>query len=193
MLLAASVAMGALSAASNYSSQKAAARAAEKYNAQVVESLVQNYHKLADAEVDILDQSYADSLDAQVQYLQAEASVKNQAAATGTAGGSIDMILGDVKQDFEGNMQNIKRNRKYALSEVASQADAMQSQAHASMESVKKPSYGEAIGAGIQTGISTYMLGSSLGSSLAKTVKVGANGIPIDSLGNNLKLGLSRF
>lgn len=159
--------IGAAAAMGDYKRQKAAAKATKAYNARVVEGMVDNYHQLAGAEVDTLDASYDNSLSAQIQYLQAKSKAQNAAAASGVAGGSVDMLLGELSRQKDASMGAIIQNREAAFADINSQAKAIRSGANSNLRAIKKPSAGAAIMKGIQTGLSVYSMGSSAMASVA--------------------------
>lgn len=165
---AAALAVGGYSAYSNYQMQEDQAKATEDYNRQVLSNMVDNYHLLASTEVDTLESSYSDSLDAQVRYLDAKAKAQNNAAAIGAAGGSVDMIMGEIERQGDVNMAEIISNRERAFSQINHQAESIRRGSHNQMKSIKKPSVKAALIKGATDGIKTYFIADSLSEGFAE-------------------------
>lgn len=173
-LAAAAVVVGGVTAYQNYQNQKAVAKAGKQHNADVIRAMTDNYHQLAGAEVDTLDASYDQSLEGQAQYLQAKASAQNAAAASGVAGGSIEMLLGDLARQKDANLAMVIQNREAAFADINAQAKSIQGGANANLTAIKKPSASEAMWSGVQAGLQTYAAGASLGSAIGGASAAGA-------------------
>lgn len=166
--------VGVAAAVGNYQTQSAMANASKEHNEQVIQNMVDNYHQLAGAEVDTLDASYDASLQAQTDYLQAKAQAQNVAAATGTAGGSVDMLLGELSRQKAEGMAEIIQNRETAFADIQAQAKSIENGANANLQAIKKPSVTQAVIAGVQTGASVYALASGVGAAAGGAGAAGA-------------------
>lgn len=139
---------------------EAEAETQDNYNEALQEEAIRQYGELHEAEADAIHQSYAESLQAQRQYLTAKSQVNLAAAATGTYGQSVGLAIGDLNKGLTYTLADINYSRESVLDQSENQAEGIQANAEAGMvSSLTAPSYVSAF----STGLSTYGTVSDVG------------------------------
>lgn len=128
----------------------------ERYNAEAQEALqaqnnreidkaaLENYSELSRAETGINMQAGESSLEQQKAFFKARGQQLVSSGASGTAGGSVDMVLRDLNTTKGKNLSTISYNRRQQLDEVVSQAESIRQGAKAAKSNriFNKPSMG---------------------------------------------------
>ncbi len=155
---------GILGSAISYSQQKSAYDAQvayqEEYNQKITEATIDNYKELSKTEQAILYNAGQDSLENQINYLQAKGTMDALTAATGVQGRSSDMIFNDLVLKRDQEATNIRMYRDESLDNVNAQAEQLQENAEASYDTtpIQKPSVWDSLSYGVNMGISTGQL-----------------------------------
>lgn len=154
----------AATAASFYSASqqsKAQVEQAEAQNKLVAQQAVQSYDDLTPAEIDTQRNAADAELQQQAQALEAKGRVNVYAAASGTAGNSIDSMLYNIDAIKARNTSEILRQREAGLYSVKQQAEQLRQGAISNMNTnaIEKPSWLEAglkVGSTLVSGLSNY-------------------------------------
>lgn len=161
----ASTAVGVASTAASFYSQSqqatAQAKSASERNKLLSEQAVQSYDDLTPAEIDAQRNAADAELQQQAEALEAKGRVNVFAAASGTAGNSVDSMLFDVDAIKARNTNEILRQREAGLFSIKQQAEQNRQGAIGNMsrQAIDRPSWIEAgIKMGTQTvsGLSDY-------------------------------------
>ena len=176
MAIGTAVAVGLYSAYSSYSGQQANLEASKQHNKYVVENMVDQYKQISKTEADTLEASMKSGLENQKQYLKAKSQMELQAGASGMAGGSVDMLLGDLSRDFGQNQGQIIENRRKQFDDFNAQATAVRKGSHAQMKSLVKPSATQSIMTGVKDGLMTYFTMGSMSAAMKGAQAAGAAG-----------------
>jgi hypothetical protein len=134
----------------------------EEYNDYLNEQAIKSYAELDKQEVDVIQESYKESLESQKQYLKARSSVDLQAAATGTYGQSIDLALEDLNTGLGQRMGDITATRESRLDNIDIEAKNAQESVKANADyTLSKPSWFSGVSNGVSAFASTYNTASS--------------------------------
>lgn len=164
-LTAVSTAVSVAGTAMSYYSQsqqaKAQAQAASQQNEQLAQQAVQSYDDLTPAEIDAQRNAADMELQQQAEALQAKGRVNVYAAASGTAGQSVDSMLFNIDAIKARNTNEILKQREAGLFSIKQQAEQSRQGAISSMskQSIQQPSWLEAglkIGTQTVSGLSSY-------------------------------------
>lgn len=164
-LTAVSTAVSVAGTAMSYYSQsqqaKAQAQAASQQNEQLAQQAVQSYDDLTPAEIDAQRNAADMELQQQAEALQAKGRVNVYAAASGTAGQSVDSMLFNIDAIKARNTNEILKQREAGLFSIKQQAEQSRQGAISSMskQSIQQPSWLEAglkIGTQAVSGLSSY-------------------------------------
>lgn len=158
---AVSVAGTAMSYYSQSQQAKAQAQAASQQNEQLAQQAVQSYDDLTPAEIDAQRNAADMELQQQAEALQAKGRVNVYAAASGTAGQSVDSMLFNIDAIKARNTNEILKQREAGLFSIKQQAEQSRQGAISSMskQSIQQPSWLEAglkIGTQAVSGLSSY-------------------------------------
>lgn len=158
---AVSVAGTAMSYYSQSQQAKAQAQAASEQNKQLAQQAVYSYDDLTPAEIDAQRNAADQELQQQSEALEAKGRVNVFAAASGTAGQSVDSMLFNIDAIKARNTNEILRQREAGLFSIKQQAEQSRQGAISSMsrQAIDKPSWIEAglkIGTQAVSGISDY-------------------------------------
>lgn len=158
---AVSVAGTAMSYYSQSQQAKAQAQAASEQNKQLAQQAVDSYDDLTPAEIDAQRNAADQELQQQSEALEAKGRVNVFAAASGTAGQSVDSMLFNIDAIKARNTNEILRQREAGLFSIKQQAEQSRQGAISSMsrQAIDKPSWIEAglkIGTQAVSGISDY-------------------------------------
>lgn len=158
---AVSVAGTAMSYYSQSQQAKAQAQAASQQNEQLAQQAVQSYDDLTPAEIDAQRNAADMELQQQAEALQAKGRVNVYAAASGTAGQSVDSMLFNIDAIKARNTNEILKQREAGLFSIKQQAEQSRQGAISSMskQSIQQPSWLEAglkIGTQTVSGLSSY-------------------------------------
>jgi len=142
----------AVSAATTYTSVQQQKEQQKAYNKSLEKEAIRQYQELDKVEADAIQESHAESLQAQKDYLEARSSIELQAAATGTYGNSIDLAIQDLKTGFGGRMAEITYNREAKLDQVDRQAQSSRTQSGLGADrSIQAPAFYSAFASGLGT------------------------------------------
>lgn len=164
-ITAVSTAVSMAGTAMSYYSQsqqaKAQAKAASQQNEQLAQQAVQSYDDLTPAEIDAQRNAADMELQQQAEALQAKGRVNVYAAASGTAGQSVDSMLFNIDAIKARNTNEILKQREAGLFSIKQQAEQSRQGAISSMskQSIQQPSWLEAglkIGTQAVSGLSSY-------------------------------------
>lgn len=116
----------------------------DQNNKEIDKAALENYSELSATEVSINRAAGESSLDQQKAFFKARGQQLVSSGASGTAGGSVDMVMKDLVATKGKNLSNIAFNRRQQLDEVVSQAKAIQQGAKAAKSNriFNKPSMG---------------------------------------------------
>ncbi|AWD90665.1 hypothetical protein [Pseudomonas phage Nerthus] len=148
-MMYAAVAASAASAYMSYDSSKKNAEAQteqqEIHNRETAKAIDANYGELSKVEQDALLNEADDNIDLQKQFMQARGRVNTMAAASGTAGQSIDAQMLGLSRDRQTNLDSIQATRQSKLDNVTNQARQIKSQGTASMDysPISRPSWAQ--------------------------------------------------
>ena len=152
------------SSAVTYKTSKDQEEAQEQYNEYLEKQAISQYAELDKQEVDVIETSYKESMQAQREYMKARSSVELQAASSGTYGNSIDLALTDLGTGLGQRMADITSSRERQLDNIDTQAKNIQSQAKGSSDrSVNQPAWYSSINTGLSTFQQTYGVASKVG------------------------------
>jgi len=146
----ASTAVAVASTAASFYSQSqqasAQAKAASDKNKLLAEQAVQSYDDLTPAEIDAQRNAADAQLQQQAEAMEAKGRVNVFAAASGTAGNSVDSMLFDIEAIKARNTSEILRQREAGLFSIKQQAEQNRQGAINSMDrqAIDKPSWFEA-------------------------------------------------
>nr|DAD80239.1 MAG TPA: putative internal virion protein B [Caudovirales sp. ctTqA28] len=164
-ITAVSTAVSVASTAMSYYSQsqqaKAQADAQSEQNKQLAQQAVDSYDDLTPAEIDAQRNAADAEIQQQSEAMQAKGRVNVFAAASGTAGQSVDSMLFNIDAIKARNTNEILRQREAGLISIKNQAEQARQGAIGSMsrQSIDKPSWIEAgikIGTQAVSGLSNY-------------------------------------
>lgn len=164
-IAAVSTAVSVAATASQFYSQsqqaKAQAEAASQQNEQLAKQAVESYDDLTPAEIDAQRNAADMELQQQAEALQAKGRVNVFAAASGTAGQSVDSMLFNIEAIKARNTNEILKQREAGLFSIKQQAEQSRQGAISNMsrEAIQRPSWIEAglkIGTQAVSGLSSY-------------------------------------
>lgn len=140
---------------------KAQEQAANKQNEQLAQQAIESYDDLTPAEIDAQRNAADMELQQKAEALQAKGRVNVFAAASGTAGQSVDSMLFNIDAIKARNTNEILRQREAGLFSIKQQAEQTRQGAISNMsrESIQRPSWIEAglkIGAQTVSGLASY-------------------------------------
>lgn len=154
-IAAVSTAVSVAATASQFYSQsqqaKAQAEAVSQQNEQLAKQAVESYDDLTPAEIDAQRNAADMELQQQAEALQAKGRVNVFAAASGTAGQSVDSMLFNIDAIKARNTNEILKQREAGLFSIKQQAEQSRQGAISNMsrEAIQRPSW---IEAGLKTG-----------------------------------------
>lgn len=169
-----SLVTGVMSAMSEKSQAEAAAEAQrqrqEQYNQQVRDEAIRQYQQLDQAEADINTDAHAESLQTQKDFMKARSTVELQAAASGTYGQSVDLIIEDLQTGKAQRMADTVLRRDRLLDDVNTKAGDIQADAQSRLDNtpIAQPSTFSSVLTGVQTAASVYSFGSDLSDKFSK-------------------------
>lgn len=164
-IAAVSTAVSVAATASQFYSQsqqaKAQAEAVSQQNEQLAKQAVESYDDLTPAEIDAQRNAADMELQQQAEALQAKGRVNVFAAASGTAGQSVDSMLFNIDAIKARNTNEILKQREAGLFSIKQQAEQSRQGAISNMsrEAIQRPSWIEAglkIGTQAVSGLSSY-------------------------------------
>lgn len=164
-IAAVSTAVSVAATASQFYSQsqqaKAQAEAVSQQNEQLAKQAVESYDDLTPAEIDAQRNAADMELQQQAEALQAKGRVNVFAAASGTAGQSIDSMLFNIDAIKARNTNEILKQREAGLFSIKQQAEQSRQGAISNMsrEAIQRPSWIEAglkLGTQAVSGLSSY-------------------------------------
>lgn len=154
----------------------------EQYNKQVHDEAIRQYQQLDAAEADINTDAHAESLQTQKDYLKARSTVELQAAASGTYGQSVDLIIEDLQTGKAQRMADTVLRRDRLLDDVNTTAKDISANAARQFDNtpIAEPSTFNSVMTGVQTAESVYSFADDLNSSLtaSATADVGGKTAP---------------
>ncbi|WPJ52845.1 hypothetical protein RCIP0053_00049 [Klebsiella phage RCIP0053] len=149
-IAAVSTAVSVAATASQFYSQsqqaKAQAEAVSQQNEQLAKQAVESYDDLTPAEIDAQRNAADMELQQQAEALQAKGRVNVFAAASGTAGQSVDSMLFNIDAIKARNTNEILKQREAGLFSIKQQAEQSRQGAISNMsrEAIQRPSWIEA-------------------------------------------------
>lgn len=149
-IAAVSTAVSVAATASQFYSQsqqaKAQAEAVSQQNEQLAKQAVEYYDDLTPAEIDAQRNAADMELQQQAEALQAKGRVNVFAAASGTAGQSVDSMLFNIDAIKARNTNEILKQREAGLFSIKQQAEQSRQGAISNMsrEAIQRPSWIEA-------------------------------------------------
>ncbi|WPJ55313.1 hypothetical protein RCIP0089_00050 [Klebsiella phage RCIP0089] len=164
-IAAVSTAVSVAATASQFYSQsqqaKAQAEAVSQQNEQLAKQAVESYDDLKPAEIDAQRNAADRALQQQAEALQAKGRVNVFAAASGTAGQSVDSMLFNIDAIKARNTNEILKQREAGLFSIKQQAEQSRQGVISNMsrEAIQRPSWIEAglkIGTQAVSGLSSY-------------------------------------
>ena len=164
-IAAVSTAVSVAATASQFYSQsqqaKAQAEAVSQQNEQLAKQAVESYDDLTPAEIDAQRNAADMELQQQAEALQAKGRVNVFAAASGTAGQSVDSMLFNIDAIKARNTNEILKQREAGLFSIKQQAEQSRQGAirNMSREAIQRPSWIEAgikMGTQAVSGLSSY-------------------------------------
>lgn len=164
-IAAVSTAVSVAATASQFYSQsqqaKAQAEAVSQQNEQLAKQAVESYDDLTPAEIDAQRNAADMELQQQAESLQAKGRVNVFAAASGTAGQSVDSMLFNIDAIKARNTNEILKQREAGLFSIKQQAEQSRQGAISNMsrEAIQRPSWIEAglkMGTQAVSGLSSY-------------------------------------
>lgn len=164
-IAAVSTAVSVAATASQFYSQsqqaKAQAEAVSQQNEQLAKQAVESYDDLTPAEIDAQRNAADMELQQQAEALQAKGRVNVFAAASGTAGQSVDSMLFNIDAIRARNTNEILKQREAGLFSIKQQAEQSRQGAISNMsrEAIQRPSWIEAglkMGTQAVSGLSSY-------------------------------------
>lgn len=164
-IAAVSTAVSVAATASQFYSQsqqaKAQAEAVSQQNEQLAKQAVESYDDLTPAEIDAQRNAADMELQQQAEALQAKGRVNVFAAASGTAGQSVDSMLFNIDAIKARNTNEILKQREAGLFSIKQQAEQSRQGAISNMsrEAIQRPSWietGLKIGTQAVSGLSSY-------------------------------------
>lgn len=164
-IAAVSTAVSVAATASQFYSQsqqaKAQAEAVSQQNEQLAKQAVESYDDLTPAEIDAQRNAVDMELQQQAEALQAKGRVNVFAAASGTAGQSVDSMLFNIDAIKARNTNEILKQREAGLFSIKQQAEQSRQGAISNMsrEAIQRPSWIEAglkMGTQAVSGLSSY-------------------------------------
>lgn len=113
-------------------------------NDEIDKAALENYSELSRSETEINRAAGESSLEQQKAFFKARGQQLVSSGASGTAGGSVDMVLKDLTSTRGKNLSTISFNRRQQLDEVVSQAESIRQGAKAAKSNriFNKPSMG---------------------------------------------------
>lgn len=164
-IAAVSTAVSVAATASQFYSQsqqaKAQAEAVSQQNEQLAKQAVESYDDMTPAEIDAQRNAADMELQQQAEALQAKGRVNVFAAASGTAGQSVDSMLFNIDAIKARNTNEILKQREAGLFSIKQQAEQSRQGVISNMsrEAIQRPSWIEAglkIGTQAVSGLSSY-------------------------------------
>jgi hypothetical protein len=164
-IAAVSTAVSVAATASQFYSQsqqaKAQAEAVSQQNEQLAKQAVESYDDMTPAEIDAQRNAADMELQQQAEALQAKGRVNVFAAASGTAGQSVDSMLFNIDAIKARNTNEILKQREAGLFSIKQQAEQSRQGAISNMsrEAIQRPSWIEAglkMGTQAVSGLSIY-------------------------------------
>lgn len=164
-IAAVSTAVSVAATASQFYSQsqqaKAQAEAVSQQNEQLAKQAVESYDDMTPAEIDAQRNAADMELQQQAEALQAKGRVNVFAAASGTAGQSVDSMLFNIDAIKARNTNEILKQREAGLFSIKQQAEQSRQGAISNMsrEAIQRPSWIEAglkMGTQAVSGLSSY-------------------------------------
>lgn len=164
-IAAVSTAVSVAATASQFYSQsqqaKAQAEAVSQQNEQLAKQAVESYDDLTPTEIDAQRNAADMELQQQAEALQAKGRVNVFAAASGTAGQSVDSMLFNIDAIKARNTNEILKQREAGLFSIKQQAEQSRQGAISNMsrEAIQRPSWIEAglkMGTQAVSGLSSY-------------------------------------
>lgn len=164
-IAAVSTAVSVAATASQFYSQsqqaKAQAEAVSQQNEQLAKQAVESYDDLTPADIDAQRNAADMELQQQAEALQAKGRVNVFAAASGTAGQSVDSMLFNIDAIKARNTNEILKQREAGLFSIKQQAEQSRQGAISNMsrEAIQRPSWIEAglkMGTQAVSGLSSY-------------------------------------
>nr|DAN13124.1 MAG TPA: putative internal virion protein B [Caudoviricetes sp.] len=149
-IAAVSTAVSVAATASQFYSQsqqaKAQAEAVSQQNEQLAKQAVESYDDMTPAEIDAQRNAADMELQQQAEALQAKGRVNVFAAASGTAGQSVDSMLFNIDAIKARNTNEILKQREAGLFSIKQQAEQSRQGAISNMsrEAIQRPSWIEA-------------------------------------------------
>lgn len=164
-IAAVSTSVSVAATASQFYSQsqqaKAQAEAVSQQNEQLAKQAVESYDDMTPAEIDAQRNAADMELQQQAEALQAKGRVNVFAAASGTAGQSVDSMLFNIDAIKARNTNEILKQREAGLFSIKQQAEQSRQGVISNMsrEAIQRPSWIEAglkIGTQAVSGLSSY-------------------------------------
>lgn len=154
-------------------------------NERAMDSMRSQYSQLSGAEADARERSVTDAMDNQVEAARRKSRINLMAAASGTAGLSMDSMMQDIRQQQGRNLSTIVTNQDIELQGFRNQAEQIRTGTAGRIDNrkIQRPSWLEV---GLQTASSAaqgYMTGQDLSASL------GNGGNPQATLGRQGGVG----
>ena len=158
---AASVAATSYSVYAQRQSAQAESDAQSAQNKETAKQAAASYDDLSPAEIDAINQANQADLAQQADAIQAKGRVNLFAAASGTAGGSVDSMLFDIDAVEGRNINQILAQRESGLLSIKNQAESVRQQAISgqSRTAIDSPSWlegGLKIGTAAVNGLQSY-------------------------------------
>ena len=158
------------SAAISYKTSQDQVEAQEDYNKSLRDDAIRQYAELDKKEVEAIESSYKESLEAQRNYLQARSSIELQAAATGTYGNSVDSVIRDLNAGLGQRISDITTRRNRYLDNIDTQAINLKESTGRGMDyTIQQPSYLTAMSTGLNTFGRTYSIASAVGNAFTSS------------------------
>lgn len=148
--------------AAEASAQKDAQKA---YNKALLQSTIDGYKDLDKQESEIIYDAHIKSIGAQKELLRARSSVEANAAATGTAGNSVNVAINDLGRGYGERIADVTHEMNSRFDSVNQEALNLKKSYEAQQDTkrIKGPSIFSALASGAQAGISTYNFANTVG------------------------------
>lgn len=136
--------------------RKQAERQAEyqkQQNQRAIESMQDQYSQLSGAEADARERAVQEGMNNKIEAAKRKSQINLMAAASGTAGLSVDSMMRDISQQRGRNMDTILRNQDIELQGFRNQAEQIRTGTAGRIDNrkIQKPSWAEiGINAGAQ-------------------------------------------
>lgn len=142
----------------------------EQWEQQMI-NVREQYRQLADAERAANKDHHQEVLQNQISLLQQQGQVELMAGASGTGGGSISSLLGDLAGQAGRNQAQLIDNYERTQQGFINQAKAIQTGGQMQMREFKKPSAFGAMLSGVGNAAMSYMSGAEIGRGFSKAWK----------------------